>query len=94
MPPSTDPDPLPTFPSTRWVARRKALLVAAVRSGKITLEEARRRYALSIEEFVLWQRTLEREGLAGLRATGRARLLRGARLAAGTAAPKIDKPPR
>ncbi len=70
MPPSTDPDPLPTFPSTRWVARRKALLVAAVRSGKITLEEARRRYALSIEEFVLWQRTLEREGLAGLRATG------------------------
>jgi hypothetical protein len=50
------------------VARRKALIVAAVRSGRITLEEACRRYALSIEEFVLWQRAVESGGVAGLQA--------------------------
>jgi Protein of unknown function (DUF1153) len=60
-------DALPPLKTTRWVARRKALLIAAVRDGRITLEEARRRYALSIEEFLLWQRAIESAGLAGLR---------------------------
>jgi transposase-like protein len=53
----------------RWVARRKAAVVAAVRSGKITFEEACRRYQLSEEELRAWQRAYESHGLAGLRAT-------------------------
>jgi hypothetical protein len=38
------------------VVRRKAAVVAAVRAGMITVEEACRRYQLSEEEFVSWQR--------------------------------------
>jgi hypothetical protein len=40
-------DDLPPPNTMRWVARRKAAVVAAVRSGKITMEEALRRYQLS-----------------------------------------------
>jgi len=54
---------------TRWVIRRKAAVVAAVRSGRITMEEALLRYQLSEEEFLSWQRAFEAHGLAGLRAT-------------------------
>ncbi len=81
MAPLTQIHALPTLEKTRWVARRKALIVAAVRGGRITLEEARRRYALSIEEFLLWQRTLESAGVAGLKATAsqRGRGQRGGR---------------
>jgi transposase-like protein len=57
-------------PSTkRWVVRRKAAVVAAVRSGGITVEEACRVYQLSEEEFRSWDRAFELHGLAGLRAT-------------------------
>ena len=48
---------------------RKAAVVAAVRGGTITMEEALRRYQLSDEEFLSWQRAFEAHGLAGLRAT-------------------------
>jgi transposase-like protein len=60
---------LPPADTQRWVVRRKAAVVAAVQSGKITLEEACRRYNLSEEEFRTWQRAFEAHGLAGLRAT-------------------------
>ena len=43
--------------------------VAAVRGGLISLEEACRRYTLSTEEFISWQRAIEQHGLPGLRAT-------------------------
>jgi hypothetical protein len=43
---------LPPVDTKRWVARRKAAVVAAVRSGAIGLEEACRRYGLSGEEFL------------------------------------------
>ena len=62
-------DDLPPPNTTRWVPRRKAAVVAAVRSGKITMEEALRRYQLSEEEFLSWQRAFEAHGPAGLRAT-------------------------
>jgi hypothetical protein len=52
-----------------WVVRRKAAVVAAVRSGRITMEDALRRYQLTEEEFLSWQRAFETHGLAGLRAT-------------------------
>ena len=60
---------LPPADTRRWVVRRKAAVVAAVQSGKITLEEACRRYNLSEEEFRTWQRAFEAHGLPGLRAT-------------------------
>jgi hypothetical protein len=53
----------------RWSIRRKAAVVAAVRSGGITIEEACRVYQLSVEEFLFWQRAFEAHGLAGLRVT-------------------------
>jgi hypothetical protein len=60
---------LPPPNTRRWVVRRKAAVVAAVRCGKITMEEALRRYQLTEEEFRSWQRAFETHGLAGLRAT-------------------------
>ncbi|GJL90090.1 MAG: hypothetical protein DHS20C03_37990 [Minwuia thermotolerans] len=62
-------DDLPPPSTTRWVARRKAEVVIAVRGGLLTLEDACRRYTLSVEEFLSWQRAVERHGMAGLRAT-------------------------
>jgi transposase-like protein len=59
---------LPPVTTKRWVARRKAAVVAAVQNGALTMAEACRRYGLSNEEFVEWVRHYEAEGLAGLRA--------------------------
>ncbi|MBT6588439.1 MAG: DUF1153 domain-containing protein, partial [Rhodospirillaceae bacterium] len=42
---------------------------AAVRGGLLSLEEACRRYALSVEEFLSWQQAIDRHGLPGLRTT-------------------------
>ena len=53
----------------RWVARRKAQVVAAVRGGLLSLEEACSRYMLTVDEFLSWQSSIERHGLAGLRTT-------------------------
>jgi len=64
--------PFPDLPSPdtrRWVVRRKAVVVQAVRNGAITLQEACRRYSLSVEEFLAWQRAIERYGIPGLRVT-------------------------
>jgi hypothetical protein len=60
---------LPPPNTNRWVARRKAAVVAALSSGVITMEEACRRYALSEEELLDWQRAFEIHGLPGLRAS-------------------------
>ena len=60
---------LPSPKTRRWVARRKATVVAAVRGGLITLDEACLRYTLSVEEYLSWERAIERHGLPGLRVT-------------------------
>jgi len=60
---------LPPPGTKRWVARRKAAVVAAVRSGAIAFEEACRRYELSEEEFLSWERGIESHGVPGLRST-------------------------
>ena len=60
---------LPSPETNRWVISRKAEVVAAVRCGLISLEEACDRYTLSVDEFLSWQRLLERHGLSGLRTT-------------------------
>jgi transposase-like protein len=57
-------------PETKfWVARRKAAIVNAVLSGAVSLEEVCRRYELSVEEFITWQRAIEAHGVAGSRVT-------------------------
>jgi Protein of unknown function (DUF1153) len=60
---------LPPDNTKRWVARRKAAVVAAVHCGELTLEQACGRYQLSEEEFRSWERAYEIHGLAGLRTT-------------------------
>ncbi|MFT6461354.1 MAG: hypothetical protein ACJA0Y_000850, partial [Maricaulis maris] len=60
---------LPNPSTQRWVVRRKAEVVAAVRGGLLTLEQACQRYSLTVEEFLGWQRSIDRHGLAGLRTT-------------------------
>ena len=60
---------LPPPDTKRWVIRRKAEVVAAVRGGLLSLEDACNRYKLTIDEFLSWQRLAGRHGLPGLRAT-------------------------
>ena len=60
---------LPPSNTDRWVIRRKAEVVAAVRGGLLTLDEACERYSLTNEEFLAWQKSIDRHGLAGLRTT-------------------------
>ena len=60
---------LPPPDTQRWVIRRKAEIVAAVRGGLLTLDEACDRYRLTNEEFLAWQQSIERYGLPGLRTT-------------------------
>jgi hypothetical protein len=60
---------LPSPRTKRWVSRRKAEVVAAVEGGLLPLDEACRRYNLTVEEFAFWEDALHQYGLAGLRAT-------------------------
>ena len=60
---------LPAPSTKRWVIRRKAEVVAAVRGGLLCLEEACERYTLTVEEFLSWQMSIDEHGLAGLRTT-------------------------
>ena len=69
---------LPPPDTKRWVIRRKAAVVVAVRIGAITIEEVCRRYGLSEEEFLSWQRAFDAHGLPGLRTT-RLQAYRGGR---------------
>src|SRR5258706_15736517 len=62
-------DSLPPPGIKRWVIRRKAEVVAAVRAGILSIDEACERYTLSVEEFLSWQRSIDRHGLRGLRTT-------------------------
>ena len=62
---------MPELPSLgrRWTIRRKAAVIEAVRGGWMPIEEACRLYNLSVDEFVAWERDIDRHGLHGLRTT-------------------------
>jgi len=60
---------LPPSNTRRWVIRRKAQVVAAVRGGLLSLDEACQRYTLTVEEFLSWQASIDQHGIAGLRTT-------------------------
>ncbi len=60
---------LPPPNASRWTPHRKAEVVAAVRGGLLTFEEACARWSLSMDELIGWQRAIERSGIPGLRTT-------------------------
>ena len=60
---------LPPANTQRWVIRRKAEVVAAVRGGLLSMDDACDRYKLTNEEFSAWQTAIDQYGLAGLRTT-------------------------
>lgn len=62
-------DDLPDPNTTRWVARRKAEVVSAVKYGLLSLEDACKRYGITFEEFMSWQTLVDKHGLRGLRST-------------------------
>lgn len=62
-------DDLPPADLGRWVPRRKAELVVAIRSGLIALEDAQARYGLTLEEIAHWLQMFDRYGVPGLRVT-------------------------
>jgi len=62
-------DNLPPSETKRWVVRRKAEVVSAVRGGLLSLGDACERYALTPEEFMSWQDAVEHFGMKGLHIT-------------------------
>ena len=47
---------LPPRGLRHWQPRHKAIVVSAVRHGLISLDEALRRYSLSIDRYLCWYR--------------------------------------
>ena len=60
---------LPPSNTDRWVIRRKAEVVAAVRGGLLSLDDALATYRLTAEEFQAWQKAIDKWGMQGLRTT-------------------------
>lgn len=60
---------LPATSTKRWVARRKATVVAAVDHGLIDAQEACEMYRLSEEELEIWRSAVRKHGAAALRVT-------------------------
>lgn len=57
----------------RWVMQRKIELLTAIRTGTLTVEDACRKYRLSMDELLAWRDALNRYGPNGLLATRRYR---------------------
>ena len=53
-------------PGQRRTVRRKAALIEVVCGGWLAIDEACRRYALSVDEFLAWERDLNRNVVPGL----------------------------
>ncbi len=59
---------LPPPDLKRWHARCncKVQVVTAVQGSLLSVDEAGRRYTLSVEEFLAWERALQAYGMPGL----------------------------
>ena len=66
---------LPSPSTQRWVARRKAVVVAAVNGGMLEAGEACEMYGLSEEEFDGWCEMAGKHGVNALRSPERASLV-------------------
>jgi hypothetical protein len=60
---------LPAPNTKRWVIKRKAQLILAVRGGLISKQEVMQRYRFSEAEFARMERQFDQHGMAGLRVT-------------------------
>jgi hypothetical protein len=60
---------LPPANTTRWVVRRKAEVVHAVKGGLLSLPDALERYNLTHDEYQNWDRQLSKHGAPGMRVT-------------------------
>ena len=62
---------MPELPplNRRWTVLRKAAVIEAVRGGWVPIEEVCRLYKLSVDEFLAWERDIDRHGIHGLRST-------------------------
>ena len=60
---------LPAPDTIRWVARRKALVIAGVRAGLLSRDDACRTYGLTDTELEAWQHAVDLHGLRGLSVT-------------------------
>ena len=59
--------PLPPPDTVRWVASRKATVLAAIDAGRLSIHEACTMYRLSVEEIASWSRLVELHGSNGLK---------------------------
>jgi len=66
-----DVERIPELPSPtqRWTVRRKAIVIEAVRGGWVPIEDVCEVYNISVDEFLAWERDIDRYGLHGLRST-------------------------
>lgn len=64
-------DVVPDLPrsSQRWTVQRKAAVVQAVRGGYLSMHEICKIHNVSADEFLAWQRDMDRNGIPGLRST-------------------------
>jgi len=64
-------DRVPDLPSPgqRWTVRRKAAVIEAARGGWMPIEDACELYNISVDEFLAWERDMDRHGVHGLRTT-------------------------
>jgi len=53
----------------RWTPSRKAVVVEAVRDGKLSRDDVETRFGVSAEEFGSWSGKIDKHGVAGLRQT-------------------------
>jgi hypothetical protein len=60
---------LPQCKPRRWVPRRKAAVVLAIRNKLISIWDACELYDLSATELAEWERDLDLYGIPGLRTT-------------------------
>ena len=69
------------------------VVVAAVRGGLLSFEEACQRYTLTTEEFLSWQQSIDQHGLARPRAAQHERRLAALLLVLGRPPPWLALPP-
>src|SRR5215211_3510084 len=56
-------------PTQRWTVARKTTVIRAVRGGWVPIEEVCELYSISVDEFIAWERDVDRYGVPGLRTT-------------------------
>src|SRR5436853_7394774 len=63
--------PMPELPkpTQRWTVRRKAAVIESVPGGWVPIDAIRELYSVSVDEFLAWERDIDRYGIHGLRTT-------------------------